>query len=280
MQAFGVLKEAVQGFFADKGLRLAAALAYYTLFSLAPFLLIIIGVAGLVFGAHAVQTAVVAQAGSLIGPAAAEQIQTILTAAQERKTGIVATIVGVLTLVLGATGLVGQLKDALNTVWNVKAPKRGFFGLVRTRLLSLAMVVGVAFLLLVSLLVSAVLAALDAWSSGFLALPPVVLQVISFVVSVAVFTLLFAASFKFLPDARVQWRHVWIGAFITAVLFGIGKEVIGLYIGNSALASTFGAAASVVVILVWVYYAAAIFLFGAELTQAYARSKGVRIGKA
>jgi membrane protein len=264
-------RESVQDFFADKGLRVAAALSYYTLFSLAPFLLLIISVAGVLFDPVSVRASILEQTNTLVGTDAAQAVESILTTAQPQHVGVLATVIGVVALLLGATGLIGQLKDALNTAWNVQPVKRGFIGVIRSRLLSLGILIGVLFLLIVSLLVSALLATFQEYLRNTLPFAPVLLHILSYLVSVVVFTILFAGSFKFLPDRHIAWKYVWVGAFVTAILFSIGKELIGIYLGNSAIASRFGAAASVIALLVWVYYAAAIFLLGAEFTQVYAK---------
>jgi membrane protein len=259
--------------------RLAASLSYFTAFSLAPLLVIAIGIAALVFGQEAAQGQIFGQLRSLVGDQGAAAVQEMLAnSRQQGGSGIVASAIAVVTLLLGATGAFVELKGALNVVWNVlPAPSAGgVMGLLRGRLLSLAMVLAVGFLLIVSLVVSAALAAAEAWIGGLLPGWETLLWVLNTVVSFAVITALFALLLKYLPDTEIAWRDVWVGAALTALLFTLGKTLIGLYLGRSSVASTYGAAGSVVVVIVWVYYAAQIFFFGAELTQAYAHRHGSR----
>jgi membrane protein len=275
------VKDTWTDFTSDKATRLAAALAFYTIFSIGPMLLIVIAVAGAVWGREAVSGALVQQIGGLVGEDGGKQIETIIQHAHQSGSGTVATIVGIITLLIGATGLFAQLKDALNTVWEVQTTSRGgwwsIWFLVRDRLLSFAMLLVIAFLLLASLVVSAALSAMGTWMGDVLPLPVSVLQVVNVLVSFAVITLLFALIFKWLPDVKISWRDVWMGAAATSLLFSIGKFALGMYLGRSTLASVYGAAGSMIIILVWVYYAAVIFLLGAEFTQVYARQWGSRI---
>jgi membrane protein len=260
----------------DKPFQLAAALSYYTLFSLAPLLVIAIAVAGLVFGQEAAQHQIVGAIQGIVGRQSAEAIQEMIKNAGARGSGITATLLGVGTLLIGAGGVVGQLQDSLNTIWGV-APKPGLgiLGLLRARFFSLAMVLGLGFLLLVSLLVSAALtAALQFVGAGG---ESVLWQGVEFVVSLGVITLLIALIYKVLPDVHMAWRDVLIGAAVTALLFTLGKFLIGLYLGSSATESAYGAAGSLVVVLVWVYYSALIFFFGAEFTQVYANTYGAGV---
>ncbi|MBC7836055.1 MAG: YihY/virulence factor BrkB family protein [Phycisphaerales bacterium] len=273
-----VPRDAVLDFLRDDCFVLAASLSFFTLFSLAPLLLIVIALAGLAFGAANVERQVVGQFSGLIGDQGGELIQTVINNASKGNRGVVATIVGVGTLLLGATGLFGQLKSALNTVWGVKSkPAKGVraaLRLVRVRLLSFAMVLVVAFLLLVSLLLSAGLAALGEWTTGLLPAQEGLLRALNAGVSFLILTLLFAATFKLLPDARIGWREVWLGAAITSALFTLGKYLIGLYLGRDTLASVYGAAGSLIIVLMWVYYSALILLLGAEFTQITAHAMG------
>jgi membrane protein len=276
--AFGLVKGAYFEWSEDKAPRLGAALAYYTVFSLAPLLLVVIAIAAFVFGEKAAQGQIVGQIEGLIGPDSARAIQDMLANAQKPSSGIVATVVGVVMLLAGASGVFGQLQDALNTVWEVEPkPDRGLVGIVRDRFLSLTMVLGTGFLLLVSLVLSAALAtagqALHRLSPGLEAIG----HVVEIAVSFGIVSLLFALIFKYLPDAKIAWRDVWFGAVVTAALFVIGKFAIGLYLGHASIGSAYGAAGSFVVILVWVYYSAQILLFGAELTQVYANRSGSRV---
>jgi membrane protein len=256
-----------------KAARLGAALAYYSIFSLGPLMLIAISVAGLLFGQEAVQGQVSTQLGSLVGEQGAQGIETMLAGAGKPSEGAFATILGVGTLLFAAIGVVVQLKDALNTVWEVEAkPRSGVWGFVRTYVISLAGVLAVAFLLLVSLLITTALSAMGSFVEPYL--PEAVLQIVSFALSFAVITGLFAMMFKWLPDATISWGDVLPGAILTAALFEIGKFLIGLYIGKQGLESTYGAAASIVVVLIWIYYSAQLVLFGAEFTATYSRKFG------
>jgi membrane protein len=267
-----LLKESATNWVDHKDARLGAALAYYSIFSVGPLVLIAIGVAGLLFGQDAVRGEVSAQMQGLLGNSGAQAVQSMLADAGRPREGILATVIGVGTLLLAALGVVVQLKDALNTVWGVENKKGGVWQFIRTYLVSLAGVLSLGFLLLVSLLVSTVLAAGSKSLAPYLS--EVLLQVVSSAVSFAFITVLFAMMFKWLPDAEVAWRDVWAGAAVTAILFEIGKFLIGLYIGKQGLESTFGAASSLVVLLIWVYYSAQIVLLGAEFTRAYAARYG------
>ncbi|MDX1991087.1 MAG: YihY/virulence factor BrkB family protein [bacterium] len=270
-----LLKETFKEWSEDKATRLAAALAYYTVFSIAPFLIVVIAVVGLVFGQEAVRGEIVGQLQGLIGQEGAQMIESLIQSAYKPGAGIIATVVGLVTLLLGAAGVFGQLQDALNTVWDVeKKPSGGILGVIKTRFLSFSMVLGVAFLLLVSLVVSAGLAAVDQVFRGILPIAEFLMQLVNFVVSFGITTLLFAMIYKVLPDVEIAWRDVLIGAAATALLFNLGKFALGLYLGNSAVGSTYGAAGSLVIILLWIYYSAQILLLGAEFTQVYARRYG------
>lgn len=262
-----------QDWWEDKAPRLGAALAFYSVLSLGPLLLIVISVSGLVFGYEAASGQVVEQLRGLVGNEGAEAIQTVLVNSRRPEAGIFATIVGIITLLIGATGVFGQLQDALNTIWEVKAkPGRGVLWILRKRFLSFAMVLGTGFLLLISLAISAGLAALGQLAVD--SLPEILMSGINFLISFGVTTLLFAMIFKILPDVHIKWRDVWMGAVITAALFTIGKSLIGIYLGHSALSSTYGASGSLIVLLLWIYYSAQILFLGAEFTQVYARRHG------
>ena len=259
----------------DKAPRLAAALAYYTAFSIAPLLVIIIAVVGLVFGQEAARGQIVQQIQNEVGRDTAEVIQTMIESANSEAAGIVATVIGLVTVTLGAAGFFGQLQDALNTIWEVKPkPGRGIKDIIRERFLSFTMVLGIGFLLLVSLVISAVLSALHNFVVGLLPQAQFLTQLLNFVLSFGIVTLLFAMIYKVLPDVDLAWKDVIIGAAITALLFTIGKFLLSLYLGNSGVASSYGVAGSFVVLLLWVYYSAQILLFGAEFTQVYARRHG------
>jgi membrane protein len=274
-----ILKETFSDWNEDKAPRLAAALAYYTMFSIAPVLIIVIAIAGLVLGREAVQGAIAQQIEGLVGNReSALAVQAMIQSASKPSTGIIATVIGLVTLLFGAAGVFGQLQDALNTIWEVQPkPDRGIMETIKERFLSFTMVLGVGFLLLVSLVVSAALTAIGTYFSNLLPGFEAVWQVVNFLVSFGVITLLFAMIFKVLPDAKIAWSDVWIGAAVTALLFTIGKFLIGLYLGKSSVGTAYGAAGSLVVILIWVYYSAQILFLGAEFTQVYARKYGSRI---
>jgi membrane protein len=272
-----VLRAAVDGWFDDKIPQLGAALAYYTLFSLAPLLIIAIGIAGLIFGEKAARGEVVTQVESAIGQPAASAVQDLLISTGSGGGSILATIGGIGLLLFGASGAFVQLQDSLNWIWKVQPkPGRGIRGVIRDRLLSFLVVLSTGLLLFASLLLNAALAVLERFLASD-ALPggTHLWQALSSAVSLLIVMLLFALIYRVLPDVQISWRHVWLGAILTALLFTAGKYVIGLYLGWTATASVFGAAASLVVILIWLYYSAQILLFGAELTHAFAQHCGV-----
>jgi membrane protein len=260
----------------DKVPRLGAALAYYSIFSIGPLLLIVIAIAGLVFERATVTGEVVKQVEGLVGDDAAGAVTQMLESAAKPQSSIPAIITGFLMLLVGAIGVFVQLQDALNTIWEADSrPSRGIVGMIRDRLLSFSMVFGIAFLLLVSLIISAGISAMtDLFGSRVGAM---FAQVANFVVSFVVITLLFAMMYKILPDVSVAWHDVWIGAVVTSLLFSVGKMLIGLYLARSSVASVYGAAGSLVIILLWVYYSSQIILLGAEFTQVYANQFGSRI---
>jgi membrane protein len=275
---WGLLKEAGREWLEDKAPRLGAALAYYTALSIAPLLVIAIFIAGLAFGKEAAQGYLLDQIRGLVGVQGGEAIETMIAHANQPRTGSLAAVLGVITLLAGAAGVVGQLQDALNTIWEVvPKPGRGVIGFLKDRFLSLAMVLGFGFLLLVSLILSTVLTALGTFFVGLMPAAAPALEVANFVISLAVTALLFAMIFKLLPDAEIAWGDVWIGAALTALLFTLGKFLLGLYLGRSGITSTYGAAGSLVALLVWVYYSAQIVFFGVEFTKAYANRFGSRI---
>src|SRR5436190_7642316 len=262
----------------DKGGRLGAALSYYTIFSLAPLLLVVISIAGLVFGRAAAEGDLFGQLAGVVGPDAAHLIQSAVSKANQTKGGILGTVIGFVVLIAGATGVVIELQDALDTVWKVKPrPNRGLRGVVRTRLLSVAMILSLGFLLLVSLVVSAALSALSGWLHAAFGNIAILGWVIDAVVALGVISTLIALIYKILPDAQVAWRDVWVGAIATAILFMIGKYLIGLYLGRASVGSAFGAAGSLAVLLVWNYYSAQIVLLGAEFTRVYANRFGAKV---
>jgi membrane protein len=272
------LKETFSEWQEDKASRLAAAVAYYTILSLSPFLIVVLAVAALAFGKEAAQGELVNEMQNIVGEQGAQAIQTVIVNASKPQTGFFATILGVVTLLFGASGIFGELKDGLNTIWEVEAKtERGILGLIKDRFISLAMVMGVGFLLLVSLIMSAALSAVGNYIGGLLPLNSTVLQLLNFIISFIVITLLFAMIYKVLPDVIISWKDVWIGAAITSFLFTIGKFLLGFYLGKSGIDSAYGAAGSLVLVLVWVYYSAQILFFGAEFTQVYANRFGSHI---
>jgi len=254
----------------DKASRLAAAMAYYTVFSIAPLLIITLGIAGWFFDKTVAQSQLIAQFSSLIGRQGAEIIQTMLESAGKPTDSLIASIIGLVTLFWGASGVFNAMQDALNTIWEV-APKpgRSLMSIIKNRTLLFSMVLVIGFLLLVLLVVSTSLSAVTAYFSGNVETISVMLQVINFVVSFGITTLLFALIFKIIPDVEIAWRNVWVGAAITSLLFSVGKFAIGAYLGNGSITTAYGAAGSLVVILVWVYYSAQILFLGAEFTQVY-----------
>lgn len=273
-----LFKETYQDWSEDKAPRLAAAFAYYTLFSLAPLLIVIMGIAGLVFGQKAASGQLAGQIQQMVGPQAAEAIQAMVANARKPSSGVMATVIGIVTLLLGAGGVFGQLQDALNTVWGVvPKPGRGFMVMIKERFLSFSMVLGVGFLLLVSLVISAAIEAAAKYVGGIMPGLKALWTVTEMVVSFGVVTLLFAMIYKELPDVKIAWRDVWTGAILTAIFFTLGKFAIGLYLGRSGVASSYGAAGSLVVLMLWIYYSAQILFFGAEFTKVYAMKFGSKI---
>ena len=272
---FSLLKLTYAEWEEDKAPRLGAALAFYSVFSIAPLLIIVIAAAGLIFGKEAAEKGIVSEIEGTVGEPVAKAIEQMLVNASEPGRSVTATIIGVATLVFGAMGVFGQLQDALNTVWKVTPkPGRGIWGFLRDRFFSLTMVLGTGFLLLVSLVLSTVLSALGTFMSDSLPGGAGLWQVVQTVVSFAVVSLLFAMIFKFVPDARVAWRDVWFGALLTALFFTVGKLALGWYLGRESTTSEYGAAGSLVVILLWVYYTSQIMLFGAEFTRVHASQYG------
>ena len=276
-----VLRKATNAWIDDHAQSMGAALSYYTVFSVAPLLLIAISVAGLVFGRDAAQGAVVDQLQGLIGQGGAQAIQDLLKNVSKPAQGVLATITGVIVLVIGATSVFGELQDDLNRIWQVPTRQKvsTWWAFLHARLLSIGMIFAIGFLLLVSLAASAAFDAFASWSTSALAGWEPLAHGVNFVVSFVLTTALFAMIYRFMPQATIEWRDVGIGALVTAMLFSIGKTLIGLYIGKSALASGFGAAGSLAVLLAWVYYSAQIFLFGAEFTWAYAHAFGSHQGR-
>lgn len=276
---FRILKQTVQGFMEDKGLKLSASLSYYTVFSMAPLLLLIISLTGVFFGREAVEGQVFSEINGLIGNEAAAQVQQIIKNLELSGKTTISVIIGAVTLIIGATTVFGEIQDSINMIWKVKAkPKRGWVKLIKDRLLSGSLIIGLGFLLIVSLLVNGVLLALNDILKGYFPDIAVVLfNILNIVVSFGVITVLFGIIFKVLPDAKIPWKDVRMGAFFTACLFMLGRYLIGLYIETTAAGSPYGAAGSIIIILLWVYYTAAILYIGAEFTRSYAEHIGAKI---
>lgn len=275
-QIWPLVKESVLSWSRDSASSMGAALAYYTVFSIAPLLLIVVSIAGLVFGEEAARGEILAQLRGLLGEEGAAAVQGLLESTSERVRPGWAAVGSVAVLLIGATTVFAELQRALDLVWRAPEPpaQQGLWRFLRARLLSFGLILAFGFLLLVSLIASAALAALGQWWGPMLGGWEIVAQVLNFAISFAIITVMFAMIYKFMPRVSVQWPDVWVGAVVTAALFTIGKTLIGLYLGKSAVASGFGAAASLVVLLVWVYYSAQIFLLGAEFTSVYAHTLG------
>jgi membrane protein len=270
-----LVKQSFKEWSEDKASRLAAALAYYTIFSIPPLLVIVIAIAGQFFGQEAAQQELLSQVGSTIGEDGRAALEGILEGADRPQGNVIAVIIGVVTLFLGASGVFAQLQDGLNTVWDVMAaPGRGIIGTLKTRFVSFTMVLGTGFLLLVSLVITAVLAVVDQYLTGLLPGAVILVRIVNFAISLGVIILLFALIYKVVPDVEIQWSDVWIGATVTAVLFVLGRFAISLYLQYSDPTSTFGAAGSLILIAIWVYYSAQILFLGAEFTQVYANLYG------
>lgn len=276
IQLYPLCRDAVIAWIDDFAPSMGAAISYYTMFSLAPLLVIVIAVAGALFGTDAVQGQIAAQLSGLIGQDGALAVQGLIKSASEPSRGLLAGGISFVVLIVGATTVFAELQSALDRIWHVpeRVKPKGLWGVLRARLLSFGLILGLAFLLMVSLVVSAALAALGSWSKGLFPGWEVLLQTINVLVSLAILTLLFGMIFKFMPSAPIAWHDVWIGAMVTAALFEIGKVLIGLYLGKSGVNESFAAAGSLVVLLAWVYYAAQIFLLGAEFTKVYANAHG------
>ena len=277
-QVWPLLKQAMSAWSNDFAPSMGAALSYYTLFSIAPLLVIVIAIAGYFFGADAVRSVVFDQLHALMGEEGAEAVRDMLARANDTSTAGIAALVSVAGLVIGATTVFGEIQNDLDRIWRAPALKEssGIWNLVRTRLLSFGMILGLAFLLAVSLLVSAALAMVGKWWDAWLGGWEVLAHVLDIVVNLGLLTLIFALIYKMIPRVEIGWRDVWVGAAATSILFTIGKVLIGLYLGKSDVTSSFGTAGSLAVVMIWVYYASQIFLFGAELTRVYADTHGSR----
>jgi membrane protein len=277
MDVPSLFKDAYAGWSKHEVSRLAASLAYYAILSLAPLVVIVIGIAGLVFGAEAARHGLLTQVEALVGPQGAELVGTMISHASTLAGDVVTGLVGVLTLLFGASGVFEELHESLDKIWEVgNKPGQGFWAMVRERFLSFGMVLVIGFLLLISLLLSSALAAMG---NLFGHLPAVALQAINFLTSVGVITLLFAAIYRFLPSERLPWSDLWVGSLGTSVVFVIGKFLLGFYLGRTSVGSAYGAAGSLVLLLVWIYYASQIFFFGAEFTRSYAQKHGSLISR-
>jgi len=279
---YELARKSVQAWLDDYASSIGAAIAFYTVFSLAPLMLIVIGIAGFFWGEEAVRGELMRQVGAMVGDSGAMAIEGVVrSSAEEPEQGMIATAASIVFLAIGATRVFAELQSALDRIWKVPAKEEttGVWKLLRSRLLSFGLVLSLAFLLLVSLVISAMLSALGGWLGGLMAGWELVLQALNILVSFGILMVLFAMIFKFMPQAEVAWKDVWTGAFVTALLFEIGKLLIGLYVGKSAVASSYAAAGSLVVVLLWVYYAAQVFLLGAEFTWVYANEHGSRAGR-
>ncbi|WP_245489511.1 MULTISPECIES: YihY/virulence factor BrkB family protein [unclassified Mesorhizobium] len=273
-----MVKASVAGFIADSALSHGAAMAFFAVTSLGPVLLLVVAVAGLVFGHDAARDAIAGQLSGVMGTQSAEVLQTALQSASNQKSGIIATVVGLITLLLTASGVFGEMQSALNTIWRAKPEGSSITRLIRARTASLGLVVALGFLLIVSLAASAAISALSATINQLLPFGSAIVEGVNILISFLLIAVLFAAIYKVLPDRDLQWRDVWFGAFVTSALFTIGKSLIGLYIGSSAVASSFGAASALIVVLLWIYYSSLIFLLGAEFTRAYSVERGSQRG--
>jgi membrane protein len=265
-----ILKDTFSQFLEERAPRMAAALAFYTTFSLAPLLIIVVAFAGLVFGQDAAQGRLLGEIQGLVGVSGASVIQDLIASARKPASGTVAAVIGVVTLLVGATGVVSELQDSLNTIWNVESvATNGIVAIVEQRLMSFAMILGIGFLLLVSLILSAALSAATAFATQAMTIPDSILHLADLMLSFAAITVLFALIYKIVPDAEIRWRDVWLGAAAASLLFALGKLALSFYIARSGVESAYGAAGSLVVLLLWVYYSAQILFLGAELTQVY-----------
>jgi membrane protein len=273
----GFLREVIEEWSKDNALTLGAALAYYTVFSMAPLLVLVIAIAGLAFGRADAQGQIVAQVQGTLGASGAELIESMIERASEPKSGVIATVISLATMLFGASGVFGQLQGSLNQIWGAHTPRRkGVLGQLQRRAMSFSMILVIGFLLFVSLALTALLAGLHDAIDAYLTVPNELLSLANFSLSFAIVTALFAMIFKILPDARIEWRDVWLGAAVTALLFTVGKSLIGIYLGRAGVTSVYGAAGSLVLVLLWVYYSSQLLFLGAEFTEVYSRRYGSR----
>lgn len=274
-----LLKAAFEGWWNDRAMSLGASIAFFTVFSLAPMLLAAIAVAGLAFGREAAQGAIVSELGGLIGTNAASALEAMIASASNVGAGLIGMTIGTVTFLLLVTGAVVELQDNLNIIWKASSPEgSGLLNFLRTRLISFALVLGIGFLLLVSLIIDAGLSAVSSFIEPRFSGATVIFRFLNSLVSFVIAVLLFAMIFKLLPNVGIAWGDVWTGSLVTGILFTIGKFLIGYYLGKSNIASSYGAAASIITILLWIYYSSLILLFGAEFTKVYAESRGSRSG--
>jgi len=269
-----LLRDSVEAFIADDALSRGASISFYTVTSIGPVLFIVVAIAGLAFGEDAARGAIAGQLTGLMGSASADLVQTVVQSASGKSTGILASLVGATTLLITASGVFGEMQSALNAIWKAQPQGTTLSRLVRTRATSLGLVAAVGFLLLVSLVISAILSGCSHYIDAVLPFGALILQMIDFAISFTFVSVLFAAIYKVLPDVELSWHDVLVGAVITALLFTVGKSLIGLYLGHSAVASSYGAAGALIIVLLWIYYSVQIFLLGAEFTKIYANRQG------
>lgn len=274
IRIWSLLKEAVLGFINDEALSRGAAMAFFAVTSLAPIVLIVIAIAGLVFGREAAQHALTDQLSGVMGSQSAELIQSATASASNERSGTWAAVIGLITLLVTASGVFGEMQSALNVIWKAKPKGDSVSRLIRARAASLGLVAALGFLLVVSLAISAAISAFGQVLTGYLPFADIILAIINEVIALVLIAALFSAIYKVLPDRALDWRDVGVGAVVTAVLFVVGKSLIGWYLGSSAVASSYGAASALILMLLWVYYSSLIFLFGAEITRAYSISRG------
>ncbi len=272
--AWALIKGSVNAFIDDEALTRGAAIAFYTVTSIGPVLFIVVAIAGLVFGEDAARGAISDQLGGLMGQQGSDLLQTAIQSASQRSSGIIAAVVGIATLIITASGVFTEMQQALNVIWRAEPRGTTMSRLIRARAVSLGLVGALGFLLLVSLVISTLLSALSDYINAYLPSGHLILQTLTFLISFSLITLLFGAIYKVLPDRNIEWHDVLIGAFVTAFLFTVGKLLISLYIGSTAIASSYGAAGSLIVVLLWIYYSTQIFLLGAEFTKVYASHHG------
>jgi membrane protein len=274
-----LLRDSVEAFVADNALSRGASISFYTVTSIGPVLFIVVAIAGLAFGEDAARGAIAGQLGGLMGRESADLVQTALKSASGKSSGIIASVVGAATLFITASGVFGEMQSALNAIWRTQPQGTTVSRLFRARAMSLGLVAALGFLLLVSLVISAILSGFSSYINAVLPFGALILQILNFAISFALTSVLFAAIYKVLPDARLSWADVLVGAVVTALLFEVGKFLIGLYLSHSAVASSYGAAGALIILLLWIYYSTQIFLLGAEFTKVYASRRGTPAAK-